>query len=667
MGRRKGQDDGASDLRRRAEEEVRRRFPKLESASELSPADVQELIHQLKADQIELEMQNHELRRTEELLSKSRDRFANLYDFAPVAYFTLDDKGAIVEVNLAGAESLGVGRQRLLKRRFSLFVAPESQDRFHVYKKSVFEGRVQEACELKLLREDRSSFWAHLEAAAEIEDRGNLRRLRIAVADISARKCAEEALEQGRLELEDRVSARTAQLLAANRKLKAEMDERFEAEEALRESERKYRELVENANSIILRLDTEGRVAFFNEYAESFFGYPEEEIVGQHVVGTIVPPTESGGRDLTALLEAIVHDPDAYAVNENENMRRNGERVWIAWTNKGVFDEHGALRELLCIGNDITRRKQAESFLYLQKELGLALAATDTLQESMEILLKAGLEIEGMDSGGIYLVDEATEGLRLACHHGVSESLLESVTYYEPDALQTRFARRGKPRYWNGAQDFFGMNPLLAREGILSLATLPVLCEGELIALFNLASHVKDDVPAFVRFQLESLAARFATVIRRVKLAEEVELQRGRLHEANVALKVLLKQREHDRTELEDSLGENVRHLIFPYLGRLKETRLTESQRFYVEMVDANLQEITAPFVRRLSGRFPVLTATEIRVADLIRQGKTSKEIAAMLGSSERAILFHRQSIRRKLGISQQKVNLQSYLTNQTI
>jgi PAS domain S-box-containing protein len=131
----------------------------------------------------------------------------------------------------------------------------------------------------------------------------------------------------------------------------------------LLESERKYRELVENANSIIIRMDARCHVTFFNEFAQQFFGFPEKEILGRHVVGTIVPPTDTSGQDLVAMMNGIARNPEAYANNENENMRCNGERIWIAWTNKPIFDNKGHLREILCVGNDITDRKHAEEAL----------------------------------------------------------------------------------------------------------------------------------------------------------------------------------------------------------------------------------------------------------------------------------------------------------------
>lgn len=141
---------------------------------------------------------------------------------------------------------------------------------------------------------------------------------------------------------------------------------------SLRKSELNYRELVEGANSIILRMDTSGVITFFNEFAQKFFGFSTEEIIGKNVVGTIVPETDSSGRDLQEMVKEIVKNSDRYATNENENMRKNGERVTIAWTNRVMFDKEGHILEILCVGNDITELKSAreqirEQYLFLQR------------------------------------------------------------------------------------------------------------------------------------------------------------------------------------------------------------------------------------------------------------------------------------------------------------
>ncbi|MEG4058743.1 MULTISPECIES: PAS domain S-box protein [unclassified Microcoleus] len=128
----------------------------------------------------------------------------------------------------------------------------------------------------------------------------------------------------------------------------------------LRASEVKYRQLVENANSMIVQLDSEGKITFFNECAETFFGYSEAEIIGKSAIGTIIPKTDLSESDLAAMIRDCLTQPEKYFQNENENIRSNGERVWIAWTNKPLLDAKGNVAGLLCIGTDISDRKQAE-------------------------------------------------------------------------------------------------------------------------------------------------------------------------------------------------------------------------------------------------------------------------------------------------------------------
>lgn len=139
-----------------------------------------------------------------------------------------------------------------------------------------------------------------------------------------------------------------------------DISERKRAQDRLAESERRYRELVEHANSIILRWNADGRITLLNEYGQRFFGFSADEILGRHVIGTIVPTTESGGRDLRRLIEDICSAPESYEQSVNENMLRNGDRVWIAWTNRIIRDAEGRLVEFLSIGTDITARRRAE-------------------------------------------------------------------------------------------------------------------------------------------------------------------------------------------------------------------------------------------------------------------------------------------------------------------
>jgi PAS domain S-box-containing protein len=137
-------------------------------------------------------------------------------------------------------------------------------------------------------------------------------------------------------------------------------ERRRQGEEELRQSEERYRQLVGNANSIILRLDGSGRIVFANTFATTFFGYQEDELLHRHVVGTIVPATASDGTDLESMIADLFAHPQHYPLHENENIRKDGSSVWVSWTNKAFYDQEGKIAEILCIGTDNSERKKAE-------------------------------------------------------------------------------------------------------------------------------------------------------------------------------------------------------------------------------------------------------------------------------------------------------------------
>ena len=147
------------------------------------------------------------------------------------------------------------------------------------------------------------------------------------------------------------------------------------AKNTLKQNEDYYRRLVQDANSIILRMDTNGRITFFNKFAQRFFGFKEKEILRKSVIGTIVPITDSAGRNLKIMIDDIVRKPGKYVNNENENMLHSGERVWISWTNKALSDKKGSAKEILCVGNDISKIKEAEELLRQMDERKSAFVA----------------------------------------------------------------------------------------------------------------------------------------------------------------------------------------------------------------------------------------------------------------------------------------------------
>jgi PAS domain S-box-containing protein len=146
------------------------------------------------------------------------------------------------------------------------------------------------------------------------------------------------------------------------------------------------------------------------------------------------------------------------------------------------------------------------------------------------------------------------------------------------------------------------------------------------------------------------------------KREKELQAQSLHLEEVNTALRVLLKQRDDDKRELGEIVTSNVRELIGPYLERLKKGRLAAVQKALVGILESNLNDIISPFTSQLSARLCNLTPTEIRVANLVREGKTNKEMAELLLLSKNTILFHRHNIRTKLGLRKSKKNLRAHL-----
>ncbi|MBD2234956.1 PAS domain S-box protein [Phormidium tenue] len=197
------------------------------------------------------------------------------------------------------------------------------------------------------IRRDHVSILIEARGTPVFDQQGNITYAIATFQDITERKQAEKLLADYNCTLEQQVAERTA---------------------ALRQSESNYRNLIQTANSIILRTDRQGRIRYMNDYGLGFFGYEEDQILGRTLLETIVPETEISGRDLKQFVHNLFHNledslPQAYLQTENENLCRDGRRVWIAWSNQVIFNEQGEVVEILSVGNDTTQRRQAEEAL----------------------------------------------------------------------------------------------------------------------------------------------------------------------------------------------------------------------------------------------------------------------------------------------------------------
>jgi two-component system cell cycle sensor histidine kinase/response regulator CckA len=192
----------AAELRRRAEEMARGTAVQLPEVLDVrSPEETRQTLHELRVHQIELELQNDELRRAQAELDASRARYFDLYDLAPVGYITVSEQGLILEANLTAAILLGVARGVLVERLISRFILNEDQNIYYLHRKQLFETGEPQAYELRMVKKDGTAFWAHLEAAAAQDADGAL-TFRTVLSDITERKRAEE--EKSTLEAQNR-------------------------------------------------------------------------------------------------------------------------------------------------------------------------------------------------------------------------------------------------------------------------------------------------------------------------------------------------------------------------------------------------------------------------------------------------------------------------------
>ncbi len=279
-----------------------------------------------------------------------------------------------------------------------------------------------------------------------------------------------------------------------------------------------------------------------------------------------------------------------------------------------------------------------------------------------------------------------------------TEELLREILENSYDIIYRLNMKTDQFDYISPSSQFFGYNPEEIKErGINQILELvhpedkdrlyegfSILTESEDVSS-SVEFRLKDrgggyrwmsDTRSLVRTDDGKAAAIVGTIrdISREKQAEEdlrkakeqleskVRERTASLEEANTALRVLLKKREEDLKEIEEKIQLNVKELVSPYVDRLKKTGLDEVQQSALQLLESNLEGIVSPFIRSLSTQYLKLTHTEIEVANLVKQGKSAKEIADLLNMSPRTIDTHKYHIRKKLGLKSKKTNLRNYL-----
>jgi PAS domain S-box-containing protein len=353
--RRSGHD---AELREQAEAMLRKQGGPSSPVGEApSPEELQETLHELRVHQIELEMQNEELRLAQEQLEASRARYFDLYDLAPVGYCTLSEQGLILEANLTAATLLGTSRSELVKQSISRFIFKDDSDTYYLHRKRLFAAGEPQECELRLVKPDGALSWAHLTGtAAQAEDGAPV--CRVVLSDISARK---------------------------------------QAEDELRDSTRLLESVVENIPLMIFLKEAHDlRFVIFNRAGEELLGYDRKGFLGKNNLD-LFPPEQAAhfvAKDREVLTNGIPVD----IPEEPIQTAKKGERL-LHTRKVCIKGADGNTRYLLGISEDITERKQAEARMaeqldelrrWHQATLGREGRVLELKKEVNELLVKAG-------------------------------------------------------------------------------------------------------------------------------------------------------------------------------------------------------------------------------------------------------------------------------------
>jgi len=366
--------DDSADLRQRAEEIAREKAARMtKNAAALSTDEVRQTIHELRVHQIELEMQNEELRRAQGELEAARARYFDLYDLAPIGYFTVSEAGMILEVNLTAANMLGVARGAMVKQPLTRFIHPEDRDIYYRRRKLLFETGTPQVCEMRMVKKDSAPFWAQMEARL-MQNAEGAPVCRAVLSDITARNRVETELQQVHDELEHRVTERTEALRQANEELRTDIINRKRAEEMLHRAEENFRRSLEDSPLGVRIVTIEGETIYANRAILDIYGYDSVEELRTTPIKERYTPQSYAEFKIRRGKRKEDDGPSEYEISI---VRKNGEiRQLMVFRKDILWDDE---RQYQVIYQDITERKRVE------KEM---VETLQQLQETRDMLIQ---------------------------------------------------------------------------------------------------------------------------------------------------------------------------------------------------------------------------------------------------------------------------------------
>lgn len=416
-----------------------------------------------------------------------------------------------------------------------------------------------------------------------------------------------------------------------------DVSEQKRMEDALRRNSLYTRSLIEATLDPLMTINREGKITDANRAAEQVTGFSRKHLIGSDFSDHFTEPQKAKEGCRKAIKRGFVRD---YPLT----IRHASGLLTDVIYNAAVYtNEAGELQGVLASARDITERKRAEAAL---RESRAYLAAT---VESIPF----EFWVIGLD--GHYTMQNRI------CKELYGDIIGKNPEDISPNEVVLSIWEKNITRALSGemvkaeVKYFIGDD-----EKYYVCVTAPIHDADRILGIVGINIDITDR--KLLEIALKEANEELETQVEERTI--ELSAKNSRLEEFNSALKVLLAQREVDKKDLEESILANVKKSILPFLRELKKTRLDDKQKTYLDVVESNLNDIVSPFLNLFSSKFTNLTPMEIKVAKLIREGKTSKEIAQLLGVAEQTILTHRNNLRAKLGLRNARVNLHSHLLN---
>ncbi len=409
--------------------------------------------------------------------------------------------------------------------------------------------------------------------------------------------------------------------------------------------------------------DLEGKITYVNDAALKMWGADSPS----EVLGRSVLDLARSGEEVMEIFRDVVENGSWSG--EVSGFRKDGSPITVHLSASMVYNDKG---EPICVMDsfvDITERKRMEEDLRI-RDFAISSSingiAIGDLKGNITYVNESFVRLwGGRDPSEVLGKSALTFAQSRADAAAILQTVLTEGTWFgEIIALKKNRTPIAVQLSANMVKDKQG-RPICLLCSFVDITEKKISEQKLQKAYESLEQRVEERTEELVRANIRlkrEIEERKLAEQTLMKKEEELQLESLNLEEANTALKVLLKRGEQDKKELEEKVLSNIKELALPYLGKLKSGPLDDRQAAYVHLLESSLNDIISPFLQRLSSRYLNLTPTEIQVANLVREGKSTKEISDLLTISKRAVEFHRNNIRDKLGLKKEKTNLRSYL-----